>query len=221
MDINTAVVNSLLDEMFRNTEYTQPTTVYLAAWSGDPFNGGSEVGTPGSSGYSRSAIAFSAASSRSIANSGAVQVTMPSTLPANTAVTHLGLHSDATTPGTTTLMARVPILGTAWEVTVDAATDTFSTGVAHGLAVDDRIICDDLGPATTPALPAGITAGTVYYVKTVPSSSTFTLSTTAGGAGATLDVTASGGCIARKLNVQTFNASNILQVAIGAVVVRM
>jgi hypothetical protein len=67
----------------------------------------------------------------------------------------------------------------------EADTELF-TLVAHGLVVGDRI----LFPALTGG--SGITAATTpYFVKTVPSADTFTISATAGGAtqGITTDVT--------------------------------
>jgi hypothetical protein len=47
---------------------------------------------------------------------------------------------------------------------------------SHGLSANDPVVF-----ATTGALPAGLTAGTLYYVKT-PTADTFTVSATAGGA---------------------------------------
>lgn len=63
------------------------------------------------------------------------------------------------------------------------ATDLFTTGAVHGLSVNDRITFSSITGG------AGISTGTTYYVKTVPLTTTFTLSATLGGA--TLDVTAS------------------------------
>ncbi len=75
--------------------------------------------------------------------------------------------------------------GQALLVTANATTDTFTTTAAHGFAVND-------GPywfSTQTTLPTGIsgvTAGvgtpTKYWIKTVPSSTTFTVSATLGGA---------------------------------------
>jgi len=69
--------------------------------------------------------------------------------------------------------------------TADAATDTFTTSSPHGIGqVGNKIAFKGT------SLPGGITAGRVYYVKTLPNSTTFTISATSGGA--TLDVTANG-----------------------------
>lgn len=75
------------------------------------------------------------------------------------------------------------------DTTVGEADDeTYTTGSAHGLAVGDRIrFISRTGGTGTAAL------GTTVFVKTVPSSTTFTLSLTSGGAteAFTTDVTAS------------------------------
>jgi len=64
---------------------------------------------------------------------------------------------------------------------IDAGTDTL-TSVAHGLAVNQQIKFQD-------ASLNGLILDQVYFVKTVPSSDTFTLSLTSGGA--TVDITGS------------------------------
>lgn len=62
-------------------------------------------------------------------------------------------------------------------VTISNASPGVVTLNAHGLAVGDPVMF-----ATTGALPAGITAGVVYFVKTVPNANTFTVSATPEGA---------------------------------------
>lgn len=68
-------------------------------------------------------------------------------------------------------------------VTFTASSDLV-TQVAHGLAVGDQV---KFSAVVTTTLPA---ADTIYYVKTVPSADTFTLSATEGGS--TLDIDADG-----------------------------
>jgi hypothetical protein len=62
-------------------------------------------------------------------------------------------------------------------VTISSASPGVITLASHGFAANDPVVLSNSGGA----LPAAFTAGTVYYVKTVLSSSTFTLSATAGG----------------------------------------
>lgn len=69
-------------------------------------------------------------------------------------------------------------------VTFTDTGDIVTVSADHGLAVDDPVIVGTVTSTT------GITAGTVYYVKTVPSSTTLTLSETVGGG--TLALTTNG-----------------------------
>lgn len=62
-------------------------------------------------------------------------------------------------------------------VTISNASPGVVTWNAHGLVVNRSVIF-----TTTGALPTGLTAGTVYYVKTVPDANTFTVAATPGGA---------------------------------------
>jgi microcystin-dependent protein len=61
-------------------------------------------------------------------------------------------------------------------VTISLASPGVITWTAHALPVNTPVKF-----ATTGALPTGITAGTTYYVKTVLSANTFTISATPGG----------------------------------------
>lgn len=62
----------------------------------------------------------------------------------------------------------------------DASTNVLTTTLQHGLSVGDQVkFMDTTGN--------GLTAQTVYFIKTVPSTTSFTLSTTLGGS--TLDIT--------------------------------
>lgn len=69
--------------------------------------------------------------------------------------------------------------------TVVAATNVITVSAAHGLAIGDRV---RVSSATT--LPAGMAANTDYYVLTVPSTTTLTVSDTFGGT--VLDITDTG-----------------------------
>lgn len=75
-----------------------------------------------------------------------------------------------------------------------ASTDTFTTASAHTMTSSDAtahtIVCFFAPYGET--LPVGVNEGQVYYIKTVPSSTTFTVSDTPGGT--TLDLTVDGSC---------------------------
>jgi hypothetical protein len=72
-------------------------------------------------------------------------------------------------------------------VTISIAVPGVVTWTDHGLSVNDTIRF-----TTTGALPTGLAAGTTYYVKTVLSPNTFTVSASAGGAVITTSGTQSG-----------------------------
>lgn len=67
--------------------------------------------------------------------------------------------------------------------TLVASTNVVTTPVHH-LSVNDAVVFTDKTAG------AGVTAGTTYYVKTIPSATTMTLAATVGGA--TLDITSDG-----------------------------
>jgi len=69
--------------------------------------------------------------------------------------------------------------------TAVAATNVITTSAAHGLNIGDRV---RVSSATT--LPAGLSAATNYFVISVPSTTTLTLSATSGGA--VVDITDTG-----------------------------
>jgi hypothetical protein len=68
-----------------------------------------------------------------------------------------------------------PVLTATFTVTI--ATPGVFTQVAHG-----RLVGDAVSLSTTGALPTGLLVATTYYIKTVPTADTFTLSATPGGA---------------------------------------
>lgn len=80
-----------------------------------------------------------------------------------------------------TLVTGATLIGTA---TMVAATDVITSSVAHSLAVNDQVVFGTMTNA------APIVAGTLYYVKTVPTATTLTISATQGGA--VLDITTDG-----------------------------
>lgn len=69
-------------------------------------------------------------------------------------------------------------VGKAATVTISSASPGVITLNGHGFAANEPVVFFNSGGA----LPVAITAGTVYYVKTVLDANTFTISATAGGA---------------------------------------
>lgn len=91
---------------------------------------------------------------------------------------------DVDTTGTAVTIDLAYISST---VTITIAAPGVITWTDHGLRVNDTIRF-----TTTGALPTGLAAGTTYYVKTVLSPNTFTVSASAGGAAITTSGTQSG-----------------------------
>jgi hypothetical protein len=81
-----------------------------------------------------------------------------------------------------------PTLGS---VTIVASTGVLTVSAVHGLSVNDPV---KLGAITG---TTGITAGVTYYVKTVPTTTTLTLSATVGGAALALTTDGSAVSIAK------------------------
>lgn len=101
-----------------------------------------------------------------LAVTGAIDTDAPATTVAN-----LGLRTQET-GSATYYVGSAPAT-----VTISNASPGVVTWTAHGRAANDPVAF-----STTGALPTGLTAGTVYYVKTVLSANTFTVSATPGGA---------------------------------------
>ena len=88
--------------------------------------------------------------------------------------------------------------GTAVAITAEADDNIITTVAAalHGLAVGDRVIFPTLTGGT------GLTAATTeYFVKTVPSTTTFTVSATLGGAELNITADATAGTVRRYENI--------------------
>lgn len=76
----------------------------------------------------------------------------------------------------TNVVTPDPTVSAGADLTGEADTELFTTGSAHGLTVGDLVQIDTLIGGT------GLTADTNYWVRSVPSTTTFTLSATRGGA---------------------------------------
>ena len=93
MSFSNYLENKLLDHTFRATDYAEPATVYLALYTTNPGEGNTGTEVTGGS-YARTATAFGAAASGSMANTGIETFT---NMPAAT-VTHFAIL-DALTVG--------------------------------------------------------------------------------------------------------------------------
>lgn len=97
-------------------------------------------------------------------------------------------------------------------VTVDAGTNVFTTPGAHGLVVGNRVVFDTAG-----TLPGGLSSSTAYHVVSTPTTSTFTVSTTSGGA--VRDITSAGSGAHTVTKASAFKRTNGVKIATSDVVV--
>lgn len=93
------------------------------------------------------------------------------------ASTALASTATLAAPVTVSVAPSTALATTGATVTMTIASPGVVTWTAHGLITGDAIEFQ-----TTGALPTGVTAGTTYYVGTVPSVDTFQFSATRGGA---------------------------------------
>jgi lysophospholipase L1-like esterase len=137
----------------------------------------------------------------------------------NTATTYMIEVNDQ--PVSASVLAYPSTSGTGYTLmdftvgsaTIVASTGVFTTPAAHGLQVGDQVV---LGAITT---TTGVTAGTTYYVRTVPSTTTFTLTATPGGSAVSLTGDGSTAGVSkaaiRKIRVEYQQASAFDGVYIG------
>ena len=144
--------------------------------------------------YARVAVARSSAgwtiSGNTVSNTAAINFATCGATGAT--LLYWGIGTGAS--GATTLLYKGPLSSAAQGMALGESTDDTMTIKNHALAVDDRIAFFQMGNL---ALPTGITEGTVYFVKTVPSTDTITLATTSGGT--TVDITVDGQAMAFKI----------------------
>jgi len=158
--------------------------------SGDQTTGETAYGS-----YARQAVARSGAgwtvSGNNVTN--AALITFPAASSGPSTVFYVGIGSASSGAGN--LNFTCP-MGT--NIGPCASDDTAGDNVtipAHGLSVDDRIAF--FADGSELGLPTGITAGTVYFVKTVTDTNNVILSTTSGGSA--VNITAVGRGIAFKM----------------------
>ena len=187
-----SVIEAGLDARTAATEYLSAHTAYSAT-------GANEV-TGGS--YARQLMSWDAAASRIADNTDAESIPIPS----GTTVRWLGRFS-AVTAGT--FYGMTPNGSTVAHVCVGLDTGTIYAP-AHGFVEGDTVTFLEIDGA----VPTGLTAGTVYYVRAAPGTDTFEVSATDGGAAVT--ITASKAAIVFDIVEETFAADGTLELAAGA-----
>lgn len=167
-----------------------------------------DIGVTEIPGASRAAITWTAAAGGVTDNNAQLSIAIT----AGTTVQTLGFF-DASTAGN--ILGYWPI-GSAGQVlrgvgTVDATATDLIQSSAHGLAADDRVF---FWPAGDAALPAGLSATTLYFVRaTGLTADLFSVATTSGGAA--VDITALGELAWAKTVPNTWASAGNLTLATG------
>lgn len=174
---------------------------WLSLHSAYSATGANEL-TGGSPAYARLAATWSSAASnsKSLSNSPTFNV------PAST-VAFIGIW-DAVTSGNFQGMFPNSAGASAYGFSAPSSTSTLlAPGSAY--SANQTVV---VFPVASSSLPTGLTAGTVYYVKS-PSSDSFQLSATSGGTAITL--TGDGAGIVQAISVEVFAGQGTFQVSSG------
>jgi hypothetical protein len=160
--------------------------------------------TGGSPAYARVAVTWSSSSGGSKSLSGTYNLNVP----ASTTVEYIGFW-DASTSGNFQGMFPNAAGNNAYAFAAPSATGVL---LAPGSAYTaNQTVVVFASPGST--VPAGLTAGTVYYVKS-PSSDSFSLSATNGGSAITLSTDGSG--IIQQIAVEVFASQGTFTITAGS-----
>jgi hypothetical protein len=195
---------AVLDEIYNAGAGTFPgADPWISLHSLDPADTGASELTGGS--YARQQVAFGAAAAGTLSNTGAITWSVPAG-----DVVAWGAW-DASTVGNCYQVGWFSIVAGLGLVRTADATANDVQSVAHGLVANDRVAFEVIEQLT---VPAGLTAGTLYYViSTGLTTDAFRVSTTL--AGAAVDITGNGSAIWRKVVVTNFSSPGTFQVAAG------
>lgn len=179
--------------------------IFDSLHTGDPSTTGANEATGGSPAYARKSITYAAAASGQRASNVAVTFDVP----AGTYyfVGKFSASTAGTFYGFAPLGGQTPQIGTA------ANTGDVITSYAHGLVNTDRVVVFPIQGVT---VPAGWTAGTVYFVVG-GTTDTFQVSLTSGGAAVT--ISADGELGFQKCIPETFAGQGQLQIPSGSDVI--
>jgi hypothetical protein len=200
--------NAVLDEIFNAASGTFPAAdPFIALHSADPGDTGASNELTGG-GYARQSTAFGFAAAGTLSNTGAITWSVPA---GNVVAWSVW---DAVTTGncfqTGWFNTATPAVGLAVVRSGDLAGNDLQSSV-HGLATDDRVVFEVIEQLT---IPAGITAGTIYFVLAGGlTTDAFNISATSGGA--EIDITAAGSALWRRVLVTNFGGAGSFQVAAG------
>ena len=206
MPLSTFGQNATLDEIYNLAAGTFPAVeVYHSLHSADPGLTGTNELSGGSPAYARKQNTYPASASGTLQNNTAILFDVPAG-----DVVGWGIW-DAVTAGNCYQTGWFSISsGLAVVRTADATANDVQS-VVHALAANDRVVFEVVEGLS---VPAGLTAGTLYYViSTGLTTDAFRVSTTQ--AGAAVDITGTGSVIWRKVAVTTFGGQGQFQINAG------
>jgi hypothetical protein len=193
MPFATAGKNAMLDALG---------ITHVGAFTDFPTDSGAGSNEVAGGSYARQPISYSSASGGS-KSKAAGTVSIP--IPAGTTVYFLGGFS-ASTSGT--MLKWAPINGGSVKGVGTAATTDVLLSNGHGLVDTDRVF---LTTVNGESLPAGLSAGVLYYVVS-GTTDTFKVSLTNGGSA--VDVTGTGEFAFQKVIGETFASAGNLDVSV-------
>ena len=163
--------------------------------------------TGGSPAYARVAVTWSSASGESKSLSGTYNLNVP----ASTTVEYIGFW-DASTSGNFQGMFPNAAGANAYAFAAPSSTGVL---LAPGSGYSaNQTVAVFASPGST--LPSGLTAGTVYYVKS-PSTDSFSLSATNGGSAISLSTDGSG--IVQAIAVEVFASQGVFTITAGSLAI--
>lgn len=212
----TFLSDKLLNHVYRNTAYTQPTTVYAALLTAVTDAEAGTVTETTYTGYARQAITFGAPAGsgggRQISNTGAI------TFPAKGDATGdplsfiaVGIY-DALTVGN--LLDVIYLDGAdPFDVICTDITGNLLRSPSHGLTANQQVRFEQFPGTGT--IPTGLSENTTYFViATGLTTDDFSVSTTQGGAA--VDITAVGKALLHRLTPKSISINDQPNFAIGS-----
>lgn len=212
-NINKLVYNATAFANVADNAASSPlTNIYMALHTADPGAGGGQNTSEATyAGYARQAVARTTGGFTITTQQIQLAANVPFPAAGPTATDVLRFWSTGSlVSGAGIVFHSGPIGSNLGVGTAVAATDTITLPGLTGVAVGDQVaFYAPLGGT----IPTGITAGTIYFVKTV-SGNDITISTTSGGS--TLDITAAGEVLAFKTTPITLGAGLTVTPSVGA-----
>ncbi len=190
----------MFSDASRNLMIAAEGTTHLSLHNAYSTTGANEL-TGGSPAYARKAVSYGAASAGAKAQSANVTFDVPAAATAQ----FVGRWT-ALTGGT--FLGMTALGGSELEFATDTTTDTI-TAPAHGFADTDKIVFVGGTP------PAGLTEGTVYFVRD-SATNTFKVAATSGGAAIDLTGQAAAKCLVSKIVPESYGAQGTYQVNSGS-----